>query len=133
MCIRDSPLTGSADRKEGQIQGGYVHDVEAGLHPWIAILDFKSMYPSIMIAHNICYTTRIDPASTDQPLPQESIHVSPTGASFRSAKVRKGLVPSLLEQLMEKRDYHKTSLSGSNTNSEKQFHDQMQYLSLIHI
>ena len=44
------PLTGSADKKEGQIAGGYVHDVEAGLHPWIAILDFKSMYPSIMIA-----------------------------------------------------------------------------------
>lgn len=121
------PLTGSADRKEGQIQGGYVHDVEAGLHPWIAILDFKSMYPSIMIAHNICYTTRIDSASTDQPQPQESIHVSPTGASFRNAEERKGLVPSLLEQLMAKRDYHKTSFSASSTHSEKQFHDQMQY------
>ena len=43
------PLTGSADRKEGQIEGGYVHDVQAGLHRWVAILDFKSMYPSIMI------------------------------------------------------------------------------------
>ena len=30
--------------KEGQITGGYVHDVDAGLHPWIAVLDFKSMY-----------------------------------------------------------------------------------------
>ena len=43
------PLTGSAEPKEGQITGGYVHDVDAGLHPWIAVLDFKSMYPSIMI------------------------------------------------------------------------------------
>ena len=43
------PLTGSADKKESQIEGGYVHDVEAGLHRWVAILDFKSMYPSIMI------------------------------------------------------------------------------------
>ena len=53
------PLTGSADKKESQIEGGYVHDVEAGLHRWVAILDFKSMYPSIMIGNNICYTTRI--------------------------------------------------------------------------
>ncbi|MDG1550530.1 MAG: 3'-5' exonuclease, partial [Candidatus Poseidoniaceae archaeon] len=47
------PLTGSAEAKEGQITGGYVHDVAAGLHPWIAVLDFKSMYPSIMIGNNI--------------------------------------------------------------------------------
>ena len=36
-------------------------------------------------------------------------------------------MPSLLEQLMAKRDYHKTSFSASSTHSEKQFHDQMQY------
>ena len=47
------PLTGSAEAKEGQITGGYVHEVDAGLHPWIAVLDFKSMYPSIMIGQNI--------------------------------------------------------------------------------
>ena len=61
------PLTGSAEPKEGQITGGYVHDVDAGLHPWIAVLDFKSMYPSIMIGNNVCYTTRIDPIQSDQP------------------------------------------------------------------
>ena len=32
------PLTGSAEAKEGQITGGYVHEVDAGLHPWIAVL-----------------------------------------------------------------------------------------------
>jgi len=27
----------------------------------IATLDFASLYPSIMIAHNLCYTTMIKP------------------------------------------------------------------------
>ena len=86
------PLTGSAEAKEGQITGGYVHDVEAGLHPWIAVLDFKSMYPSIMIGHNICYTTRIDPA---QPAPGEGrYHTSPIESKFRLAEDRKGMVPT---------------------------------------
>ena len=83
------PLTGSADRKEGQIEGGYVHDVEAGLHRWVAILDFKSMYPSIMIGKNICYTTRIDEGSSEQPEPNEEIHISPTSAKFRNESGRR--------------------------------------------
>ena len=104
------PLTGSAQAKEGQITGGYVHEVAAGLHPWIAVLDFKSMYPSIMIGHNICYTTRIDPVQSDQPSEDEHVHTAPTGARFRHQSVRKGLVPALLEDLMAQRDEHKSAL-----------------------
>ena len=121
------PMTGSAERKEGQIQGGYVHDVEAGLHPWVAILDFKSMYPSIMIGKNICYTTRIDEGSTDQPDEEEEIHESPTGAKFRNKTARHGMVPLLLEKLMSQRDEHKKGMKEAKDNAERSYHDQMQY------
>ena len=122
------PLTGSAEAKEGQITGGYVHDVEAGLHPWIAVLDFKSMYPSIMIGHNICYTTRIDPA---QPPPEEGrYHISPIESKFRLADDRKGMVPALLEDLMAQRDEHKAAIKEAKSNGDETaeaFHDAMQY------
>ena len=124
------PLTGSAEAKEGQITGGYVHEVDAGLHPWIAVLDFKSMYPSIMIGQNICYTTRIDPAQPDQPREGEPVHTSPTGVRFRHQSVRKGLVPRLLENLMEQRDVHKTALKEAKKAGDvvkESFHDSMQY------
>jgi DNA polymerase, archaea type len=121
------PLTGSADRKEGQITGGYVHDVEAGLHPWVAILDFKSMYPSIMIGKNICFTTRIDAGSTDQPAEGEEIHTSPTGATFRNSTTRRGMVPKLLEELMAMRDQHKVGMNAATNPAAKSYHDQMQY------
>ena len=80
------PLTGSAEAKEGQITGGYVHDVEAGLHPWIAVLDFKSMYPSIMIGHNIYYT-RYRPGSTRSE--EGRYHISPIESKFRLADDRR--------------------------------------------
>ena len=122
------PLTGSAEAKEGQITGGYVHDVEAGLHPWIAVLDFKSMYPSIMIGHNICYTTRIDPA---QPAPGEGrYHTSPIESKFRLAEDRKGMVPTLLEDLMAQRDEHKAAIKAAKSSGDapaEAFHDAMQY------
>jgi len=120
------PLTGSADRKIGQITGGYVHDVEAGLHPWVAVLDFKSMYPSIMIANNVCYTTRVDPAHPEQP-DEDSTHVSPSGVHFWNQEERKGMVPFLLEGLMERRDFHKEGIRNAKSDSERDFHDRMQY------
>jgi len=123
-------IDSSAQAKEGQITGGYVHEVAAGLHPWIAVLDFKSMYPSIMIGHNICYTTRIDPVQTDQPSENEQVHTAPTGARFRHQSVRKGLVPSLLEDLMAQRDEHKSALKLAKDEEDEakvSFHDSMQY------
>lgn len=32
----------------------------------IATLDFASLYPSIMMAHNLCYTTLTDKATIDR-------------------------------------------------------------------
>jgi len=120
------PRTGSAEPKEGQITGGYVHDVDAGLYPWVAVLDFKSMYPSIMIGKNICYTTRIEPSEPSPP----PHHKAPTGAMFMTSEEKKGLVPFLLEGLMEKRDEHKRALGIAKQQDDAAavgFHDAMQY------
>ncbi|MEC7410487.1 MAG: DNA polymerase domain-containing protein, partial [Candidatus Thermoplasmatota archaeon] len=53
------PMTNAGPRKRDQIAGGYVHEVEPGMEPWVVVLDFKSMYPSIMISNNICSTTLV--------------------------------------------------------------------------
>ncbi len=67
------PTTISGPRRRDQIAGGYVHEVDAGISPWIVVLDFKSMYPSIMISSNICSTTLVRDDSLD-----DSHSVSPT-------------------------------------------------------
>ena len=43
------PLTGDFNRSE-QIEGGYVHTMAPGLYHWVCVLDFKSMYPSLIIS-----------------------------------------------------------------------------------
>ena len=54
------PMTGDFDTDDEAIEGGYVHEIEPGLYHWVCVLDFKSMYPSLIIGKNICFTTRDD-------------------------------------------------------------------------
>ncbi|MDY6769732.1 MAG: DNA-directed DNA polymerase, partial [Candidatus Nanohaloarchaea archaeon] len=39
--------------QEGRYAGGFVYEPEEGLHEDIALFDFRSLYPTIIVAHNI--------------------------------------------------------------------------------
>jgi DNA polymerase elongation subunit (family B) len=41
--------------------GGAVHEPISGLHENVICLDFASLYPSIIRAYNICFTTLVSP------------------------------------------------------------------------
>ena len=120
------PTTISGPRRRDQITGGYVHEVDAGISPWVVVLDFKSMYPSIMIANNICSTTLVRDDATN-----DSHSVSPTTQTrYLSKDERTGLVPQLLEQLMQSRDKHKAALAearAAGDEAEAFLQDQLQY------
>ncbi len=120
------PTTNSGPRRRDQIAGGYVHEVDAGISPWVVVLDFKSMYPSIMIANNICSTTLVRDDSTN-----DSYNASPTTQTrYLSKDERIGLVPHLLEQLMQSRDKHKVALAearAAGDEAEAFLQDQLQY------
>ncbi|KAM4704499.1 DNA polymerase delta catalytic subunit [Rhinophrynus dorsalis] len=77
----------------------------------IATLDFSSLYPSIMMAHNLCYTTLLQSGSVDKyGLSAEDFIKTPTGDQFVKASVRKGLLPEILENLLSARKRAKAEL-----------------------
>ena len=102
------PLTGNF-RRTDQIEGGYVHTMAPGLYHWICVLDFKSMYPSLIISKNICFTTISDDGEIE----------SPVGARFVSKERRIGLLPRILAELMKERDDIKARMKTVN---EKERH-----------
>ena len=120
------PNTNQGPRKQDKIAGGYVHEVDPGVEPWVVVLDFKSMYPSIMISNNICSTTLVRDGSED-----ESHNVSPiTNTRYISKEQRFGLVPQLLQDLMNSRDRHKAALAKANDEGDEAeafLQDQLQY------
>ena len=61
--------------------GGLVLSPKPGLHENIAVLDFKSMYPNIMITYNLSPDTYIAP---EDPEPASGVYVAPeVGHKFR--------------------------------------------------
>jgi DNA polymerase I len=99
-----------------QIEGGYVHSLQPGLYEWVIALDFRAMYPSLIIENNICFTT-VSPNGTV---------VSPTGARFLSADAKKGLMPSILAKLMKDRENVRVKMRQETDAQMKEFYDGLQ-------
>lgn len=86
----------------GSFEGAFVLDPECGFHKDpIVTLDFKSLYPSLMIAYNLSYETLV--------LNKEWVEEKPEnfeqhcGEWFVKQSVYKGVIPCLEEELAKER------------------------------
>ena len=93
----------TADTQDDTYEGATVIEPKTGYHQKPVItLDFASLYPSIMIAHNLCYSTLLPPVRQD--LDEDLFTRVPiTNSRFVKASERKGLLPSILEKLLQTR------------------------------
>ncbi|KAI5806949.1 DNA polymerase family B-domain-containing protein [Geopyxis carbonaria] len=78
----------------------------------IATLDFASLYPSIMQAHNLCYTTLLKKDTAIRLGFKEGVDysVTPTGDWFVKSTHRKGMIPIILDSLLNARKKAKADL-----------------------
>ena len=109
------PMT-NRRKRTGHIEGGYVHSIDPGLYEWVCVLDFKSMYPSIIIDRNLCFSTRSDDGEIETPI----------GVKFKSPDQKKGLLPELLNNLMKDRDEAKKLQAAAKTDYEENYYRRVQ-------
>jgi len=88
----------------------------------IATLDFASLYPSIMMAHNLCYTSLLTKKAAAELEPTDYI-ITPCGHSFVKASIRKGLLPEILEHLLTARKKAKADLKKETDPFKKKVLD----------
>ncbi|KAG8944786.1 DNA polymerase zeta [Tulasnella sp. 424] len=97
----------------------------------LVVLDFQSLYPSIMIAYNYCYTTCLGRVGTfkgknkfgvldDLKLPdgllgklKDHIQIAPNGIMYVTTTVRKSLLAKMLTELLDTRVMVKQAMKTS--------------------
>ena len=90
----------------------------------VATLDFASLYPSIMMAHNLCYSTLIPihirkHYLKEGILKETDITLTPNGDYFVKPHVKKGILPIILEELLAARKKAKNELARATDPFEK--------------
>lgn len=118
--------------------GAHVFEPMAGVHDWIVPLDFTSLYPTIIIAYNICWSTWVQEGSD---IPDEDCHifdwydhykcehdtVKRSGKKapicepryYRFLKKPKGVMPELLEHLLGARNSVKGQIKDTVKEKDK--------------
>ncbi|CCO28431.1 DNA polymerase delta subunit 1 [Rhizoctonia solani AG-1 IB] len=102
-----------AEGVDEQYEGATVIEPKRGYYDVpIATLDFSSLYPSIMMAHNLCYTTLLYKETIEQHglVKGEDYIQTPNNDFFVTSKRRKGLLPTILEDLIAARKRAKADL-----------------------
>jgi DNA polymerase I len=95
------------------LKGGEVLEPKKGLLENVLILDYKSLYPTIMMAHNLCYTTVV---TGDRP--EGRTIKPPSGGEFVTPDVYRGIVPSILEDLLNQRTATKKRMKRTSDENE---------------
>lgn len=104
------------ERSSTSYEGGFVLEPKKGLHEHIAVFDFRSLYPSIIIAHNIDPNT-IGCDCCD--------NTSPEGVNFCLNK--KGFIPEILKEIIQRRVEIKNKLKSTSDKTEKTIYQSQQW------
>ena len=94
-------------------EGATVLEAKAGYYTKpVATLDFASLYPSIMMAHSLCYCTLLPPYMVGSMSPDDYTK-TPSGQYFAKSSLCKGILPEILEELLGARKRAKKELKLS--------------------
>ncbi|XP_012150991.1 DNA polymerase zeta catalytic subunit isoform X2 [Megachile rotundata] len=119
----------------------------------LIVLDFQSLYPSIIIAYNYCFSTclgRVEHIGLNEPFEfgattlrikkstvtklQGKINFSPCGVAFVKPEVRLGILPRMLTEILNTRLMVKASMKlhgNENQALQRVLHSQQLGLKLI--
>merc|ERR1712048_510909 len=108
-----------SEKSDDKYEGATVLEPITGFYKKpISTLDFASLYPSIMMAHNLCYCTLVPPDRVPHTNP-EDMTKTPCGDHFMKRGSRRGLLPMILEELLSARKKAKKEMAEADDPLKK--------------
>lgn len=107
----------------------------------VIVLDFQSLYPSMIIAYNYCFSTcvgrvehlgknapfefgatqlKMSPARLKKLMCKDKLNFSPCGVGFVKSDVRQGILPRMLREILDTRLMVKKSMKQNKNNKTLQ-------------
>ncbi|MFH1721050.1 MAG: DNA-directed DNA polymerase [Candidatus Altiarchaeota archaeon] len=112
IIVPNRPFESIITERDGESYvGAYVVDPVKGIHDDILVFDFRSLYPSIVISHNI------DVATQDCECCATDGHMAPNKHHFCAKK--KGFLPEVLGEIVKRRMEIKAKLKDEKDESTK--------------
>ena len=103
---------GAETKKKDKYKGGLVFEPEKGLYDkFILVMDFNSLYPSIIQEYNICFTTA-DRSETSENENEEKVPEVPIDQA-------QGILPKLIATLVNRRREVKKLMKDKNASAEQ--------------
>ncbi len=96
------------DRADITYVGGYVKQPEPNIYENIAVIDFRSLHPSIIITHNI------SPETLN--VPGKKLVISPTKDKFNLEV--KAIIPGIIKEILDKRMKVKTEMQKADKSKK---------------
>ena len=111
--IENRPSTDEILRRRAtKIEGAFVYQPTPGVYKNIRVFDFRSLYPTILIAHNIDKYTMKSEGSED-----EKINLPDKAVFFDKSK--QGFLPELIERIITRRFKVKDELKKHEKDSDE--------------
>ena len=101
-----------------KVEGGYVKEPEKGLFEHLAYLDFKSLYPTIIIAQNISPDTFTDGTNHSE----DEYYTCPENG-YKFLKEPKGFIPSIMGHILDERQRIKKLMKKEKVPEQKRAYD----------
>ena len=113
-------------REKDKIKGATVLEPKKGLHKNVLVLDFQSLYPSLIRKFNISPDTLL---KADHKY--ENFHLAPTGAAFINQSVYEGVFPNILKNLLATRYAAKKKMKSVTGDEKRLLNAKQQALKIM--
>jgi DNA polymerase, archaea type len=108
------------DKEKREYEGAFIPPPNPGRYEGVAVVDYKGLYPSLILSHNLSWETQVDKSRGGD----DNVHRLPDGTCWEQ---RDGaLLPNIVTEMFELRDKYKGLMKAAQTSVERSGWNTMQ-------